>query len=257
MLPFNVGNISLNFSFDPKRNCMKILNLSRLAALAMLFIMASCTKEPQACFTVSTSNVNVNEVITFTSCAQDADRIVWNFGDGTTKDGTSLQHAYTKEGTYQVEMKALSKKDKKWDRSTVIINVVNKQRYLSRVTINSYNISNSTGSPWDASPDLGPDVFMELSVDSSISKININPTANNIQLSQLPVFWDLNANGLIPLSNQNWKLNLIDNDGTILQPASEVMATFVFNPYNTTLVAPDVMRLQSSNYQIDLQFVEF
>lgn len=257
MLPFNVGNISLNFSFDPKRNCMKILNLSRLAALAMLFIMASCTKEPQACFTVSTSNVNVNEVITFTSCAQDADRIVWNFGDGTTKDGTSLQHAYTKEGTYQVEMKALSKKDKKWDRSTVIINVVNKQRYLSRVTINSYNISNSTGSPWDASPDLGPDVYMELSVDSSISKININPTANNIQLSQLPVFWDLNANGLIPLSNQNWKLNLIDNDGTILQPASEVMATFVFNPYNTTLVAPDVMRLQSSNYQIDLQFVEF
>jgi hypothetical protein len=90
-----------------------------------------------------------------------------------------------------------------------------------------------------------------------MSKISINPPTNNLQLSQLPVFWDLNASGLIPLSNQNWKLNLIDNDGTILQPASEIMATFVFNPYNTTLVAPDVMRLQQSNYQIDLQFVEF
>jgi hypothetical protein len=257
LLPLDVGNIFLIFSFDPKRNCMKILNLSRLAALAMLFIMASCTPEPQACFTVSTSNVNVNEVITFTSCAQDADKIVWNFGDGTTKDGTSLQHAYTKEGTYQVEMKALSKKDKKWDRSTVIVNVVKKQRYLSRVKINSYNISNSAGASWDIAPDPGPDVFIELGVDSSLTKISINPPLNNIQLSQLPVFWDLNATGLIPLSNQNWKLNLIDNDGTILQPASEVMATFVFNPYNTTLVAPDVMRLQLSNYQIDLQFIEF
>lgn len=237
---------------------MKIYNISRLASLALLVIMSSCTPEPQACFTASQTNVVLGDQISFESCAQDADRIVWNFGDGSpTKDGTSIQHIYAKEGTYLVEMKALSKKDKKWDRSTVLITVTKKQRYLSRVTINSFNISNSTGFTWDLAPDLGPDVFIELSVDSSMSKISINPPTNNLQLSQLPVFWDLNASGLIPLSNQNWKLNLIDNDGTILQPASEIMATFVFNPYNTTLVAPDVMRLQQSNYQIDLQFVEF
>ena len=236
---------------------MKILNLSRLAALAMLFIMASCTKEPQACFTVSTSNVNVNEVITFTSCAQDADRIVWNFGDGTTKDGTSLQHAYTKEGTYQVEMKALSKKDKKWDRSTVIINVVNKQRYLSRIKINSFNLLNPQFSSWDLPSDVGPDLFFELGVDSSQNYLTINPTVYNVAPSNLPVIWDMNSTGLIPLTNQNWKLRLLDNDGTLSLTNSQLMTSFVFNPYSIPLSSSNVIQLQQSNYQIELQIVEF
>jgi PKD repeat protein len=236
---------------------MKYLSFSFVAIVAMLTLCIGCTPTPQACFTTNKTTVDVNEAVSLKSCGEDANRILWNFGDGYTFEGDSATHAYAIPGTYLVEMKALSKKDKKWDRSTVIINVVKKQRYLSRIKINSINQLNPQGSSWDLFPDVGPDLYFELGVDSSQNSLTINPPANNIQTSQFPILWDLNSTGLIPLSNQNWKLNLFDNDGTLLQPNSELMTSFVFNPYSISLSSSNVIQLQQSNYQIELQIVEF
>jgi hypothetical protein len=67
----------------------------------------------------------------------------------------------------------------------------------------------------------------------------------------------MNSTGLIPLSNQNWKLSLFDNDGTLSLTNSQLMTSFVFNPYSIPLSSSNVIQLQQSNYQIELQIVEF
>lgn len=236
---------------------MKYLSFSFVAVVAMLTLCIGCTPTPQACFTTNKTTVDVNEAVSLKSCGEDANRILWNFGDGYTFEGDSATHAYAIPGTYLVEMKALSKKDKKWDRSTVIINVVKKQRYLSRIKINSINQLNPQGSSWDLPSDVGPDLFFELGVDSSQNFLTINPTVYNVASSNLPVIWDMNSTGLIPLSNQNWKLSLFDNDGTLSLTNSQLMTSFVFNPYSIPLSSSNVIQLQQSNYQIELQIVEF
>jgi hypothetical protein len=240
-----------------KLETMKTLFLSLSSAVLLLF--SSCTPEPQACISVNRTHVQQNEPLAFTSCALDAKRIVWNFGDGSVEvEGEQASHTYAQPGVYLVEMKALSKKDKKWDRTSVIINVdPYKTRYLTRLQINSFNINNIAGAPWDIAPGTWPDVYFEYGVAGSALRSTINPPINELQLNQCPVFWDFSSSVSKPiLANNDYLIQMLDNDGTLLQPASEVMASFNLNPATATPSAPGVITLTNSNYQIELHFIE-
>ncbi len=62
---------------------------------------------PIAILTVSSSNVNIGEIVSFdASGSYDPDGVIvsyfWDFGDGTTSTGVSTQHAYPKSGKYNV-----------------------------------------------------------------------------------------------------------------------------------------------------------
>lgn len=52
-----------------------------------------------------TSSVNVG-IVDFTGTVANQDSVSWNFGDGSMGSGTSTQHTYTANGTYQVCMTA-------------------------------------------------------------------------------------------------------------------------------------------------------
>ena len=231
------------------------LSLSAIALLAT----TSCTPEPQACLTASKTKAITGESIAFSSCALDAKRIVWNYGDGTVEEeGENVTHVFSAPGVYQVEVKALSKKDKKWDRATRIVNIdPPKTRYLTRVQINSFNINSPSGATWDAAPGTWPDVFVEYFINGSANQNSINPPINELQINQCPVFWDFsNQAGKPILSNHDWIINLLDNDGTLLQPASELMANFSVNPATATPSDPGIITLTNSNFQIELHFIE-
>ncbi len=222
-------------------------------------LLSACTPQPQSCISVNKTNAQISESLSFTSCAVDAKRLVWNFGDGSAEvEGASASHSYSAPGYYQVELKALSKKDSKWDRATILINVSpGKTRYLTRFQINSFNINNPSGATWDVAPGNWPDVFVEYAVTGSASRNSINPPLNELQLNQCPVFWDFSSQAGKPiLTNQDWTIQLLDNDGTILQPASEIMTTFNVNPATAVPSSPGVITLTNANYQIELHFIE-
>ncbi|RYD73173.1 MAG: PKD domain-containing protein [Sphingobacteriales bacterium] len=72
--------------------------------------LASCSMEPTACFSVDKEkDAKVNEEVQFSAaCSEDASTYKWNFGDGATAEGISVKHKYVTEGTYEVQLTALS-----------------------------------------------------------------------------------------------------------------------------------------------------
>lgn len=237
---------------------MKFLSFA-FAGLFAFTLLSSCSKTPQACISVSKSVYLVGESASLSSCSVDAERVLWNFGDGSAEsEGASVSHTFTQPGTYLVEMRALSKKDKKWDRSSVIITVNSaKTRYLTRIQLNSYNINNPSGTTWDVAPNSNPDLIIEYGLDSSATRYTTNPVINDVALNQLPVNWDFSASTNKPiLSNNNWRIVLLDSDGTILQPSYETMAIFKLNPASIQASSPGKIILNESNYQLELSFIE-
>jgi PKD repeat protein len=80
-----------------------------------LFILSACKKEeenediPSVTFTATSgyTALPLPKTISFTASSNGADQINWDFGDGTTGQGFSVQHAYTAYGNYKVKATAV------------------------------------------------------------------------------------------------------------------------------------------------------
>jgi PKD repeat protein len=222
---------------------------------SVCLIISSCTKTPQSCITADKTIVFVGENISFTSCAIDAKRTSWNFGDGSVSQEANALHSYANPGIYQVQLRVFSNKDKKWDTSTLIVNVKEKIRYLKKIQINSFNINDPNNTSWDAAPASAPDVFVQFGISGS-ALLNQTNTIQELQLNQCPVFWDFSSVGLPILTNQTWKIIIKDNDSTPIQTSSQDMISFEFNPYTITST-DNVISLISGNYSVEVTFEEY
>lgn len=86
---------------------MKTLKCFYLLPIVLLF--AACSKEPEACFSVS------NQGMTYDfdgSCSLEASSFEWEFGDGGTSIAESPSHTYTAGGTYDVTLRVGTQKGK-------------------------------------------------------------------------------------------------------------------------------------------------
>jgi PKD repeat protein len=111
---------------------MKKRNLFMIPLVGFFILtIVGCQKQPDASFTASKTTVVTGEVITFTNTSKDGSSYKWNFGDGTTSEIASPTHSYENAGTFNVEMTAYSKKEKKSDKATTSITVTkaNEIRY--------------------------------------------------------------------------------------------------------------------------------
>ena len=87
-----------------------IFSCSRLLlGCAAIFLSASCSKAPNACFTIEkgqpSSKVN-DEVQVNAACSTDADTYVWDFGDGYSTTGATAKHKYNATGTFHIQLTA-------------------------------------------------------------------------------------------------------------------------------------------------------
>lgn len=79
---------------------------------------------PIASATVSNSNPQANDPITFTNSSSNANGYFWDFGDGNTSSATDPTHSYTSSGTYDVMLIAINGTCDN-DTAYITINVVN------------------------------------------------------------------------------------------------------------------------------------
>jgi hypothetical protein len=218
-------------------------------------ILSSCSKKPQACIEVNKTVIRAGESISFLSCNEEADSYEWNFGDGKTATGNLASHTYEKEGTYLVQLIAYSKREKRWDKSQTIINVVPPvKRYLKGFRLNSFNITNASSQTWDSgnAPESNPDVFISFGIEGNQSFTTTNPVAN-LALSQCPILWDFSLNtAKFELINGSVSVQILDSDGA----TSELMHEFIFNPSTAIPANAGEIRLQFQNFQLDVLFIE-
>ena len=142
-----------------------------LSAICIFSIVAfnSCRKDPLACFNADSYDVNIGQTVTFTSCSVDADKLKWDFSDGTTAEGTTVTHSYATYGDYSVKHTAETKNGKHSNvmYQTVTVNAIyvwvgtwdvasacgiGQASYTSQITrwnTDSITISNFLGLGWD------------------------------------------------------------------------------------------------------------
>ena len=72
-------------------------------------VLISCDITPEALFIVDNIEPEVGEEVFFTNQSLNAVSFEWDFGDGTSSNESDPVHIYTGTGTFQVELKAISK----------------------------------------------------------------------------------------------------------------------------------------------------
>ncbi|MGC4234346.1 MAG: DUF5050 domain-containing protein [Niabella sp.] len=87
------------------------------AFLITLIAMAGCKKEKynfddlpptvKSFFTITNTELNIDEVIQFKNASENAASYTWDFGDGTTSTEREPTKTYTSPGTYTVKLKAI------------------------------------------------------------------------------------------------------------------------------------------------------
>jgi PKD repeat protein len=100
---------------------MKRLIHYSIAIVTIAITFSSCQKEPEACFTPSSSSVETGTSVAFLNCTDDGDSYLWNFGDNSSSNLETPSHVYNSPGTYLVSLTAFSKNEKKKNNITKTI----------------------------------------------------------------------------------------------------------------------------------------
>ena len=80
----------------------------------MLIVQACGNKKPSVDFTAVPSKVKLGQEVTFTDNSTNANRLLWNFGDGIERnDSREQKYAYSKPGTYTSVLTVWNKREKK------------------------------------------------------------------------------------------------------------------------------------------------
>lgn len=82
--------------------------------VVFLFVLAACgNKKPKADFSADPLKVKLGQEVTFTDNSSNANRYLWNFGDGIERnDNRQQKYAYSVPGTYTAVLTVWNKKEK-------------------------------------------------------------------------------------------------------------------------------------------------
>jgi hypothetical protein len=231
---------------------MKKYLIAPAAALFLLHLTA-CKKYPEACIVSDKNDITLGETITFSDCSKNAEKKMWDFGDGTTAEGDGKSHTYQNAGTYLVTLKVFSKKDKFLNNASQLITVnpipveppapppaPPKTRFLNGITLTGFPLSKPDGGTWDNAiplldPTTDPDVRIRISIANS-NFVFTTSTQNNMTIANLPFEWDYSPTPF-KLTNANWTIKMIDYDAGLagVGEGEETMAEWTINPTTITL----------------------
>ena len=222
-----------------------------ILALPLMFSISSCTKQPIACIKADKTLVEVGETVSFESCASDANSVEWDFADGATASEANTTHSWTTPGVYVVQLRAVSKGNKKADRYSVAITVKGNSRYLTRLVLKAVPAKKPDNTDWDSGPIGGgptADVFVKIANGAWSYSTALK---SNVAAADLPYTWTVTQENLF-MPNADWTIELRDDDSFTTTFVSELMTTWTVNA--GTDGANGVISLTKPGYELELHY---
>ncbi|PWJ40204.1 PKD domain-containing protein [Sediminitomix flava] len=162
------------------------------------FLFTNCTEDsagdlpPTPTFTASQTFLRMGETVVFQNTSDDAEKYIWDFGDGSAKEElkdkfTPVQHTFTNVGNFHVYLTSVSSSGEEVESSMIIrVGILELQSAELRAyplmdTID--NLGQITEIPWDE--DSGPD--LRLAVLKSGSNYLLSDLYPNLEETDLPL----------------------------------------------------------------------
>ncbi len=215
-----------------------VIRAMMVAAVGATMALSGCNNTdplpaPVSGFEVITPLPEVGIPIKFSNLSTNSATYVWDFGDTTaTVTNIAPEHTYAHAGTYTVSLTSTTQDNQ---TSTETKEITIGQRYLIAVDILGIPYKNPDGNAWHddgSNPDLMLFYGPTNSPSDPTGRYYFSPIVRNIGISdttKLPFYIGLQNNEVIPITNEDYDLYLLDFHGI---PDSEVDNT----DFNTVLI---------------------
>jgi hypothetical protein len=190
--------------------------------------------------------------ITFLNTSQNADSFFWDFGDNTTSTEENPTKTYLIYGTYKVTLKATYTLTGLYDHVSHDIILTPGSIYVDTLWLILFPATKPNGSAWDVFD--GPDVYANI-LDSAGNHLYQTPSIKeNLELGDLPVFWNLSPGVKIPDWGKKYFVELWDNDAGILEnDFMGITDGFIVNQLTGTY--PKKVELQNTSGNLKVKLI--
>ncbi len=231
------------------------MKIRPLLYISFLFLIAACKKDkesdsaPSISFTQSSGYSQTLPVnIVFTAVAPSADNVTWDFGDGTTGQGLTVNHSYSSFGGYKVKATA-TKSGLSSSYSKDIPITFYRRAVIKRIDVLQTPTLKPGGLDWD--PGDFPDLAYDIVFPGDTTYIS-GTVLNNAETGSFNV---VPSQGTFVL-NEDIKFNIYDKDiGNV--PDKELMGTVRFKFTSVipdTTVYVDSVQVNSGALRLMLKF---
>lgn len=223
--------------------------------ISFFFLIAGCKKDKDAETAPSISFTNTSGYkttlpvnIIFTASAPSADNVRWDFGDGTTGQGLTVNHTYTTYGAFKVKATA-TKAGLSAAFSKDIAITFHRRAVIKRIDVLQTPTLKPGGLDWD--PGNFPDLAYDIVFPGDTTYVS-GTVLNNVETGSFNV---IPSQGTF-IFNEDIKFNIYDKDvGNV--PDKELMGTVRFKftsvlPVSTTYT--DSVQVNSGALRLLLKF---
>lgn len=215
-----------------------------LAIVLSFMALTGCQKEPNASFIVTQESGIYPLNVTFISKSNNAEELIWDFGDGSFGEGAEVNHTYNSPGIFTAKLTA--KNGSKSDFSSKSIEVkspvgakVHSIKIVSRPT------DSNNGSPWDGTGD-GPDIYITVSAGGVV----INTTETNYdEFSNSQTIFSFDPSISIVNLSTNYSFRIYDED---LPSGPTLMGSLAFSFSELASQSfPSTFQINQNNYVLE------
>lgn len=210
------------------------MKIHALLLISFLFLLTTCKKDkesesaPSISFTMTSGYKTTLPVnVVFTANAPSADNVTWDFGDGTTGQGLTVNHTYSNYGAYKVKATA-TKSGLSSTFSKDLAITFHRRAVIKKIEVLQTPTLKPGGVDWDPGnfPDLTYDIVFP--GDTTFVSTTVLNDAETGSFNVIP------SQGTF-IFNEDIKFNIYDKDvGNV--PDKELMGTVRFK---FTSVLPD------------------
>lgn len=203
-------------------------------------VVITVNEVPTANFTVASTNVGINNAITFTNTSTGNNTYNWDFGDGSTSTDENPTHTYTTEGTYTVTVTATNDcgTDTKTETLTATVSYcdvsVTDVQYADGITAVEFGSINNTSG---VDQTTGYQDFTNVTTTivrgtTETIKVRVNTDGNYTNYTSVWIDW--NRNGTFEFTNDPATNEIIDI-GSITDNTSIFLEKNIDIPTNAVL----------------------
>ena len=188
---------------------MRLLKYLLAQCLVLAFITSCGGPAPTAAFT-TTGTSKTPASITFTNASQNADKFLWDFGDGRSSTMTSPTMTFEKHGLFTVRLIAIQSSSSRSDTVSQQLTITPGKVFVTGLRIDKIPFNDPNGAGWDLA--TGPDIYFDFYHGES--KVLSSETIEDVTPASLPISRKFRSDHLITDWADRCTISLYDYDAT-------------------------------------------